>query len=428
VEATIGSLLAFAIVSIYAVRATDPRKSLPTALWALAGLAATVALAVFLMGHSELLTHRMQTMAAKDVRIYNWAAAIDHIRFSPWVGTGAGTHLIYGRLFRRLEIQSDPVHAHCDYLELVAEYGLVGALCMGLFLFAHIRKAIASLSDILRQNLIPSGMLASDDFAIQLGVFCAVVGLAIHSVVDFDMHIPGNALIFAFLFGVIANPGMDRTPGFAECHLTPWARLLLPALGLFTLWRGMQMIPSEYCAEMARRSLRNNALMDSITAAKKGIGPAASGIGPDLSGTPPDILDKLLARTGANPKNPNLYLYLGEANRMLAMRLPNPFLRNDYLGRAATAYERGLKLFPQNETMLVRSGQVMDALRRFGEAEDFYQKALAWDPNLLVIRDYYEKHLTAEGKKAEADAMALKWQAPKVSISDTEPRSDLSSW
>jgi O-antigen ligase len=417
--ATIGSLLAFATGSIYAIRVADPRKFLLVALGSLGGLVAVVGLAAFLMFNSGYLAHRMQTMASKDVRLYNWEAAIDHIRLSPWVGTGSGTHLIYGRLFRRQQIQVDPVHAHCDYLELVAEYGIVGAVCMALFLIAHIRRGLRSYSEILRRRIIPSGFHHSNSFAVQLGALCAVAGLAIHSVVDFDMHIPGNALVFAFLFGVLANPGMDRRLRFVDRRLTPGAQILLPALGAFMLWRGLPLLPSEYCAEVARGALRDHRLVDAIAYAKKGIYPV-----PPLSDSPddqpkPNLLDTLLSKTGPNPKNPDLYFYMGEANRILGTRFKNPYLSRRYYTAATSAFETGLKVFPEDESMLVRYGQALDGLRNFAAAEAIYQKALALDPNLDLLHKYYADHLIAEGKKAEAEA--IERERIKVGPVEVEP-------
>ena len=425
--AAIGSLLCFAAGSIYAIRAVDPRRFLPVAICSLGGLAAVIALAAFLMGHSELLSHRMQTMVTKDVRIYNWLAALDHIRVNPWIGTGSGTHLVYGRLFRRPEIQADPVHAHCDYLELLAEYGIAGAACMALFLAAHTRRALRTYSEILHRRLIPSGFYRSNSFALQLGALCAVAGLAVHSVVDFDMHIPANALIFAFLFAVIANPGMERPPGFANRSLFPFAKLLLPALAILMLWRGAPLIPSEYCSELARCSLRNHALVAAIKYCEEEIGPTSQDI--DLRAAiifqNPDTLCKVLTRTGPDPTNPDVYFYLGEANRAIAEAVPpSQFLHRHYLFLAAAAFKAGLKVFPLDESMLVRYGETLDALRQYSEAEPVYQKALAWDPNLNVLHQYYEAHLTAEGKKAEADAFARR-QDTKASVVDTVPNGDV---
>ena len=424
---SIGSLLAFAAATVYTIRIAEPRKFLPAAFACLGGLAAMLGLAVFLMFHSDLLTHRMQGMVAKDVRIYNWAAAIDHIRFSPWIGTGSGTHLIYGRLFRRPEIQADPVHAHCDYLELLAEYGAVGGVCMALFLIAHVRNACRSLSDILRRRLIPSGLHRSNSFAIQLGALCAVAGLAIHSIFDFDMHIPGNALIFAFLFGVLANPGMERRTHLADRCFAPLGKVVLPALGILMLWRGMPLIPSEYFAEMARISLRNRAFLDSIAYAQKAIGPNAAPDPASPAGQPqqhPLLFDRLIARTGGDPKDPDLYFYMGEANRVLGVRMLNSYMRKQYYSRAAAAFSAGLRVFPQDESMLIRYGQVLDGLHRYADAEGIYQTALSWDPNLGTVHEYYENHLKAEGKTAEAAESVKARQSYKPVVVDSGAAAD----
>ncbi|MEI9897768.1 MAG: O-antigen ligase family protein [Chthoniobacter sp.] len=53
------------------------------------------------------------------------AGGLKQFRLQPIVGTGSGTYLYYGRQFRSPEIHTDPVHAHNDYFELLAEYGLL---------------------------------------------------------------------------------------------------------------------------------------------------------------------------------------------------------------------------------------------------------------------------------------------------------------
>jgi hypothetical protein len=369
-----------------------------------------VCIAAFLMGHSQLLTNRMHTMAVKDVRIYNWQAAMDHIRVSPWVGTGAGTHLIYGRLFRRAQIQSDPIHAHCDYLELVAEYGIVGAACMLLFLTAHLWSGLRAFSEILRQRLLPTGMTRSNSFALNLGALCAVAGLGAHSVVDFNMHIPGNALFFSFIFGMLANPGLDQSAGFIQRRLLPWGRLILPALGIWIIWRGLPLLPSEACAETARGALRDGRYLDAIDYANVGLGrPLGHAASADTT-LPLDGfslswvggIQGLVNRFGPNPENPNLYFYLGEASRALASRMPIAILKNRYFDAAIPAFRSELKVFPQDENALVRLAQCLDGLRQYQSAEEVYQEAFRADPHLGTLYGYYASHLQAEGKKEEA--------------------------
>jgi len=183
------------------------------------------------MSHSYLLMHRMQTMVAKDVRIYNWQAAIDHIRVSPWIGTGSGTHLIYGRLYRRMQIQADPVHAHCDYLELVAEYGVVGGICMLLFVVAHIRSGWRRFPKSCAGASCRSGWRGAMDSQLILARSARWRGWQ-RTRWSISTCTSRKRAGICIIFGVLANPGLEhRAGGFMRNRVMPWGRLLLPGLG-----------------------------------------------------------------------------------------------------------------------------------------------------------------------------------------------------
>ena len=406
--AIVGSLVCFALGTLSIVRQGHTRGFV-VATFGTLGLAILVGVAARLTLQSALLGSRIQSTSFwGDVRIYNWEAALDHFHLSPWIGTGAGTHLIYGRLFRSIHNQSDPVHAHCDYLELLAEYGVAGGFCMALFLIAHVRNGLRSFPRIRGRRHFHFDGLQSDRFAIQFGTLCAVAGLLIHSVVDFNMHIPGNALIFAFLFGVLANPGRERPLHLVDRSVTVWVRLLLPVLGVWMLWRAIPLLPSEYCSEMARRSLRANSYLDALVYAQKGLG--EKGL-PRLytlnaGGWPSEeTLDKMLRMLGRNPRNPELYYDLGQAQWAVAMGLKDQALSQYFLEQSANALEAELKIFPQDENALILSGQVHAKLERYPEAEEDYRKALALDPKLSLLYREYAGLLDAEGEKAEAECI-----------------------
>ena len=409
--ATIATLMAFSIGSIYTIRLVDRRKFAAAAIGSGIALVVVIGLAAFLMGHSQFLSHRMQTMVAKDVRIYNWEAALDHIRVAPWIGTGAGTHMIYGRLFRRMQIQADPIHAHCDYLELLAEYGIVGGVLMLIFLVFHIRTGLNVFFLIIRRRLLPSGYSRSNRFAMNLGALCAVAGLAVHSIVDFNMHIPGNALVFAFIFGMLANPGIERPPGFVESKVLPWGRLLLPALGVWMFVAGLPLLPSEWCAEQSRQALRDHRYLAAIRFANLGLGRSLGQPAPDESSqgmrewfSSFGNIEGLLRHFGPNMKNPDLYFYLGESNRALGSRMPIFILKQRYFGDAISAFRDGLKVFPQDENAMVRLAQSLDGLRQYQDAEEVYQQCFRVDPHMGALYGFYATHLLAQDKKAEAAA------------------------
>lgn len=108
---------------------------------------------------------------------------------NPWAGTGLGTletvYPGYASYYdgRRVE------HAHNDYLELLAEMGLVGALCGLAFVLILFGRALPSLR--------PARSPVSRAF--YSGAMAACTGLLVHSFVDFNLHIPSNALLFLLL-------------------------------------------------------------------------------------------------------------------------------------------------------------------------------------------------------------------------------------
>ena len=350
-----------------------------------------------MMSHNHFLSDRMDRLgkATQDVRVYNWLATLDQFKLSPVVGTGAGTHLYYGRLFRRPQIQADPVHAHSDYLEMLAEYGLIGELLALLFLGTHLYNGIWTAREITLRRLCNSLTSArSDSLALTVGAVVAVIALAAHSVVDFNMHIPGNALLFAFLFGILANPGLERSQSDTERFSRGMlVRGGLCLLGVVLLTGVGLKYKGEKLAEQARVALRNTDYKVCI--------------------------EKALGSIAADASNPNAYFYLGEAYRVSALGVRVPALRVALFEKAAGAYRAGLERFPQDENLMVRLGQALDGARRFDEAETFYVQAIHSDPNLGVLYAYYSSHLKLTGQGDAAKKSLDKARQLRVSKAHT---------
>ncbi len=334
----------------------------------------------YVMTHNTFIQERLKRLAesSQDVRVYNWLASLDQYRLSPVVGTGAGTHLYYGRLFRRPQIQVDPVHSHGDYLELLAEYGIIGELLALFFLGTHLFNGLRSIHEITLRRLCNALTTArSDSLALALGATAAVIALMAHSIVDFNMHIPGNALLFAFIFGMLGNPGTDRPERVRSWVSGPvLLRGGLAILGIATLLGISSKYMGEVWAEQARVSLSKNDYQACIRQASEAI--------------------------QADPSNFYPYFYQGEANRIIGFRMQIPGLRTVFFDRAVTAFQKSLELFPQDESLLVRLGQALDGAHRFEEAGEAYCEAIRWDPNLGLLYAYYAAHLELIGQPEAA--------------------------
>lgn len=348
-------------------------------LGAMAAVALAGSAAAYLGFQNELIRSRVSRNIFEDIRISNWQATLDQFREAPWLGTGAGTHLFYGRLFRKPPLQVDPIHAHGDYLEMLSEYGIAGLALALLFLGVHLGCGFRNAHGIALQRALQiTGPPRSNALAIQIGCIGAVAALAAHSVVDFNMHIPGNALLFALLFGFLANPGGERpvSPGFFS--LTGMLRLGLPVLGAGMIAAVVPKMEGERLAEEARVALRDRRYALCLDLARKAV--------------------------LAEPENYMSWFYLGEANRLMAFTLPIPHLKTHHYEEAVQAYRNGLRQFPHDVHTLVRLGQAYDAMERDDEAERAYRSALRWDPNLGILYRYYGGHLKRRG---EADGARL---------------------
>jgi O-antigen ligase len=77
-------------------------------------------------------------------------------------------------------------HVHNDYAELLAEMGILGGVCGLVFLWTLFR-------DASRANEAEQGHFSR---AIHAGAVAGIAGLLLHSLVDFNLHIPSNAILF----------------------------------------------------------------------------------------------------------------------------------------------------------------------------------------------------------------------------------------
>jgi tetratricopeptide (TPR) repeat protein len=190
------------------------------------------------------------------------------------------------------------------------------------------------------------------------------------------MHVPANALLFAIIFGCLAQPRplAAKVQGWAVGAWLP--RLGLPALGCAILWVAWVRLPGEYWGEEARKALRDGLLPQSLALVEKSL------------------------RFGH--ENPEVYFYRGEAYRAMGRAQTIRVLRRAPFAEAVKAFDAALAIFPQDENAWIRRAQALDGLQRFEDAETAYLTAIALDPNLGALYAYYAAHLRRLGRNEEA--------------------------
>jgi O-antigen ligase len=118
-----------------------------------------------------------------------WHVFLDH----PLAGTGLGTIEAVYPPYETLYDGKVVNHSHNDYLEALAETGILGGLICALFLGTLLLES-------WRRLATDSTFVASLHLAAVVGCF----GFLVHSLVDFNLHIPANALLF-FLMAHLAT-------------------------------------------------------------------------------------------------------------------------------------------------------------------------------------------------------------------------------
>ena len=132
-----------------------------------------------------------------SMRRDTWQIFLHH----PFAGTGLSTLQIVYPPYESLYDGRIVNHTHNDYLEALAETGVLGGLCCAWFLGVLFRESLKRLRQL--HNSFAG--------ALQLCGLVACVGFLVHSLVDFNLHIPSNALLF-FLMAHLATTEMASTP------------------------------------------------------------------------------------------------------------------------------------------------------------------------------------------------------------------------
>lgn len=125
----------------------------------------------------------------KDIWAATWALFEEH----PLAGVGLGGYWIAVRTTHEGSGALVPRQAHNDYLELLASAGVAGALLLTAFLLLLFRRACSRL-----REGTPFARAAS------LGALAGLSGVAVHSLVDFGLHITANAFVCAALVAIAA--------------------------------------------------------------------------------------------------------------------------------------------------------------------------------------------------------------------------------
>ncbi|MGA7752693.1 MAG: O-antigen ligase family protein [Candidatus Sulfotelmatobacter sp.] len=188
-------LIAFAIVVF------RKQKGIRIAISAVAFVVVLVSLLAWLGGKE--LTSRVSSISTEahseisgGVRLSIDRDGLKMFRHKPILGWGLGTFPVVYPQFRSFYTNFFVNEAHNDYLQLLAEMGLVGFGLMIWFVVLGYRRALRKIKNW------NSDVSCATTLACTLGF----TGILVHSFFDFNLQIPANAALFYVFCSIAAAP------------------------------------------------------------------------------------------------------------------------------------------------------------------------------------------------------------------------------
>lgn len=168
-----------------------------------------------------------------DFRPQTWLDTLVMIKNRPVSGFGPGSYELMFEDYRQRcqAVRVETVHPHNEYLELLAEYGLLGgALVLWVLISVFLTMIRFIRTSPRAHHALPAAAL--------LG---ALAGTAVHGFFDFELHIFPNAQMLALLAGCAAAPLLQAVPDKHPKRTAGVQWVFIAVLVLAALWTAQVM-------------------------------------------------------------------------------------------------------------------------------------------------------------------------------------------
>jgi O-antigen ligase len=141
------------------------------------------------LGITPIIDRFSQTDVSNEQRLLAWQGVLSAFKDNPIFGSGLGTFQYIFKIYKPDGLYLYWEHAHNDYLELLLEAGVVGTIIVAIFFFFEL-KSILKTPWEGKETYLYAAFLSS------------ITTIAVHSVVDFNLQIPSNAITFSLILGM----------------------------------------------------------------------------------------------------------------------------------------------------------------------------------------------------------------------------------
>ena len=320
-----------------------------------------------------------QVGAADDMggRLLIWQPAVQIWRDHFWWGAGPGHFDYRFPAYRPLWLQARPAYAHNDYLNTLADWGVVGTACVagawGLLAWGVVRtwKFVRREDNSLHAKL-------SQRYAFVSGASAGLIALLVHSLFDFNMQIPANAILVVTLMALLSGHLRFATEQY-------WVRSGL-AVRLFVTLACLGGVA--YLGQQGWRRAQEHRSLAQANGEKQ---------------YTPTYFAALRRAAAIEPMNFETAYALGEGLRRVGW---DGLDDGDQKVREAISwFRRAAELNPFDPYNPMRIGMCLDWQKKHDEALRYFEEALALDPRNYYVIDHMGWHYV----QTEDYERAKKW-------------------
>jgi O-antigen ligase/tetratricopeptide (TPR) repeat protein len=273
----------------------------------------------------------------------------------PLFGSGLGTYFPAFMRYQTYAVNLAWLSSHSDYLDFVSELGVLGFLILATFVGAVCACAVRAAARGATREIRLLGLACTGGLA----------AILIHGIADFNMHIPANAMLLAFIAGIaVALPLKHGNPPPRQLRLYGLRGFLLVAGCLASLYGAGCWVYDRWFENnlSAERMFCRFGICDSYRAPNV----LRNRYGGNIAAAPPEKILEYLRR---DPAGPYRWLDLGESLQ-----------RAGRTKEARYSFQRAVALAPTYPTMLYRAADFYFGLGENQEGIGLSVAALKSDP------------------------------------------------
>ncbi len=153
------------------------------------------------VGLDAVISRFFTTSESFEDRWTIWVNTFRIIKDYPLFGTGLGTLVQVFPMYRSFHIRGLVTHAENDFLQLIAEDGLLGIGLLGILFFYLFYCGVSGIRSLSFRD--PKRYIG-------MGGIVGILALMFHSLVERNIQIPANAFLYTFLWGIVLRIGLAK--------------------------------------------------------------------------------------------------------------------------------------------------------------------------------------------------------------------------